>query len=128
MTEPIPEPTGAQDVVESEPVHSTRRTLSALVATRSRIFATMAVAGLLAGLLWWAWAPPRGQAWVIGHHSVLGMTVATLVPLEQENSIAADGRFAILMLALGIAAALIVWRVTPLRGALTVLVLAVGGV
>jgi hypothetical protein len=99
-----------------------------VLATRPRVLATMLVAGLVAGLIWLAWVPPRGQAWVIGHHTVMGMTVATLIPLEQENWIAADGRFACLMAILGIASGVLVWCVTPLRGALTVAVLFVGGV
>ena len=97
-----------------------------MTATRPRILAVFALAGLVTGLIWLAWAPPRGQALVIGHHTVLGMTVATLIPSEQENWIAADGRFAILMAILGAISAVLVWRVTPLRGALTVTVLAIG--
>jgi hypothetical protein len=95
-----------------------------ILGTRPRIVLTLVAAGLLAGLVWVLWAPPRGEAWVIGHHSELGARVATLVPLEHENWIAADGRFVILMALIGVAAAVLTWWVTPLRGALTVTVLA----
>jgi hypothetical protein len=96
--------------------------------TRPRIFAAQALTGVLAGLIWLLWAPPRGQAWVIGHHHSWGMTVATLIPVEQEHWIATDGRFAALMFVLGAASAVFAWQITPLRGPRTVTALASGGV
>jgi hypothetical protein len=94
---------------------------------RTRFVGYLLLAGIVAGLLWWAWVPPRAQAVVVGEHSVLGIKVATLVPFEQEAWIASDGRFTILMLIIGIATAVIAWRVTSLRGPLTVLVISVAG-
>ncbi|HEY3735984.1 MAG TPA: hypothetical protein VGL26_00960 [Jatrophihabitans sp.] len=95
---------------------------------RTRLLAAMVGSGLIAGVLWWAWSPTRPDGWVVSTHRVAGLfTAATVEPFEEEGWAASDGRFAILMLLLGVAFALWLWRTTSLRGPVTAVLLAVGG-
>jgi hypothetical protein len=50
------------------------------------------------------------------------------VTTETEQWVAADGRFAVIAAVLGVAFALLAWRVRRVRGALPVLALTVGGI
>lgn len=79
----------------------------------------MALLGALAGLLWAAWSPVRPPGLVVP-----GGTVTT----ETEQWVAADGRFALLAVVLGVVFALIAWRARRSRSGLAVLALAVGGI
>ena len=80
----------------------------------------LAAVGALAGLVWSAWSPKGPRALVL-HPGVY-------VPDETEAFVAADGRFLVIGVVLGVAAALAMWFLRPMRGAATALALAVGGV
>lgn len=96
---------------------------------RARLIAALAAVGVLAGLVWAWWSPARPEAYVVGTHSVWGLfTAATLLPGEQENWAASDGRFAVLMLIIGLAGGAAVWSRRDLRGPWTAFALGLGSV
>ncbi len=77
-----------------------------------------AVGGVL-GLVWAWWSPPGPAGFVVAPGLV--------EPGESEAFVAGDGRFAAVVLAVGILAGLLVWFARIGRGIPAVLVLAVGG-
>lgn len=86
--------------------------------------------GPLLGLLWESMAPARPSALVVGTHRFWGLfDVATLYPWEEtENWMAGDGRFAMIMVVVGLVAGVVSWYL-PLRRGIGVLIgLAAGGV
>ncbi len=85
------------------------------------VVGVLAVLGALLGLVWSAWSPPGPSAIVIGGgvFEVLG---------ENESQIAADGRFLVIVSAVGLLAGLLTWFCRPRnRGPLVLLGLVVGG-
>jgi hypothetical protein len=87
---------------------------------RAAALVVLALAGVgaLLGLVWQSWSPP-GPAALIFPNGVQ--------PDETEAWAAADGRFAILVAAVGATAALVTWCVRSVRGPAVVLALAAGG-
>jgi hypothetical protein len=83
------------------------------------IVVTMIAAGGLLGLVWQWWSPAGPAAYVIGP--------GLIQPDETEAFVAGDGRFAVIMLASGIAAGLLVWFARLARGSGAVLALTLGG-
>jgi hypothetical protein len=83
------------------------------------LLGAMAVLGALTGVLWAAWSPARPPGLVVP-----GGTETA----ETEQWVAADGRFAVLSIVLGVLFALLAWRARRTRGAVAVLCLAVGGI
>ncbi|MCU1657445.1 MAG: hypothetical protein JWO57_2101 [Pseudonocardiales bacterium] len=83
------------------------------------IVAALAGLGALLGVLWQWWSPPGPLGYVIAPHAVQ--------PNESEAWIAADGRFAVIGIATGLLAAVIVWLLRPTRGPVALAALAVGG-
>lgn len=77
-----------------------------------------ALGGVL-GLVWERWSPPGPAGFLIAPGLV--------EPGESEAFVAGDGRFAVIALAVGIVAGLIVWFTRIGRGVPAVLVLALGG-
>lgn len=96
-----------------------RRGLPALSTSLAVTVVLMWAAGGLLGLLWQWWSPAGPAAFVISPGQVQ--------PDETEAFIAGDGRYAAIAVAVGIAAALIMWFGRVKRGTLAVLALAVGG-
>ncbi len=85
------------------------------------IVGVLTVLGALLGLVWSAWSPPGPTAIVVGGGAfeVLG---------ENEKQIAADGRFLLIVSAVGLVAGLFAWLGRPRnRGPLVLLGLVVGG-
>lgn len=114
MSEPGLLPPGGN--VGSRPVPSSVR---AAVRTAAALVMVMALAGAVLGLVWHWWSPPGPRGYVIGP----GM----IQPDETEAFIAGDGRFAVIVVASGVIAALAVWFARILRGAPAVIALALGG-
>ena len=83
------------------------------------VVAVLAVLGVALGAVWSWWSPPRPIGFVIAAHAVQ--------PDETESFVAGDGRFAVLTVLAGLAAAAVVWFVRGLRGPAAVSALAVGG-
>lgn len=83
------------------------------------LVAILVIAGVAAGAVWAAWSPPGSRALVLPNGAIL--------PDETEAFVAGDGRFAILVLAIGIAAGLLAWFFTPVRGVVPMLALSLGG-
>jgi hypothetical protein len=77
-----------------------------------------ALGGVL-GLLWQWWSPAGPAGYVIAP--------GRIQPDETEAFIAADGRYALIVLAVGVLAALVLWFAGICRGVGAVFVLAVGG-
>jgi hypothetical protein len=127
MTDPSPAPASADQTedVPAAPVRSVRSVRSDRVAALKAcglLIAAMAVVGALLGIVWELWSPagPAG--------AVLSKGIQAD---ESEAFIAGDGRFALITVLVGIAAALVAWYVRPfrfVRGPLIALALAVGGV
>ena len=89
--------------------------------TAGVVVAALAVLGAVLGLVWAAWSPPGSTA------IVLGGGVFQVID-ETENQIAGDGRFLIIVSAVGLVAALLAWFVRPgNRGPIMLLGLALGG-
>jgi hypothetical protein len=82
------------------------------------------LAGVLAGLIWRAWAPTTTSYLVEGGDG----NPAFVVPQESESQIAGDGRFVLLSIALGMMFGLLAWRLRTIRGPVVLAALAVGGV
>lgn len=83
------------------------------------IVVVLAVAGALLGVLWQWWSPPGPLGYVVAPGAVQ--------PDETEAFIAADGRFAVIAAAVGLVAAVVVWRRKQSRGPVAAAALAVGG-
>jgi hypothetical protein len=85
------------------------------------IVAALVVLGALLGLVWSAWSGPQQRAFVIGP--------GRLYPYDEvETMAAADGRYLVLVGAVGLLAALVAWLWRPRnRGPLVLLALCVGG-
>lgn len=77
--------------------------------------AALAVAGALLGFAWSAWSPPGPPAEVLrdGRFAVLS---------ENEAAISSDGRFLVIVVSLGLIAALLTWFLRPANRGATVLV------
>lgn len=75
--------------------------------------------GALLGIVWQWWSPPGPLAGVLPGHLIQ--------PDETEAMIAADGRYAFIVAAVGLAAGIGVWFRRGMRGPAAVLALAVGG-
>lgn len=90
----------------------------------------LTVLGPLLGLFWQAWAPARPHAEVVGTHRFWGLfDVATLYPWEEREAwMAGDGRFAMIMVAVGLGAGVAAWYLPLRRGIPVVVGLAGGGV
>jgi hypothetical protein len=96
-----------------------RRGLPAQAASLAVTVVLMWVAGAVLGLLWQWWSPAGPAGFVVSPGQVQ--------PDETEAFIAGDGRYAAIAIAVGIAAALILWFGRIGRGIPAVLALAVGG-
>ena len=79
----------------------------------------LVVLGVVAGFLWAAISP---------HGSGVVVTKTEIVPFEQENWIAADGRFAIITAAIGLVAGLVAWFWKSRRGPVLAAGLALGSI
>ena len=79
----------------------------------------LVVLGLVAGLLWAAISP---------HGSGVVVTKTEIIPFEQENWIAADGRFAVITAVIGLVAGLVAWFWRSRRGPVLVAGLGVGAI
>ena len=77
----------------------------------------LVVVGVLAGVLW-SVISPHGQGVVV--------TKTEIIPFEQENWIAADGRFAIITAAIGLIVGAAAWFWRARRGPVLVVGLAIG--
>jgi hypothetical protein len=88
--------------------------------TAAIVVGALALAGVVAGLVWQWWSPPGPRAFVVGP----GM----LQPDETEAFVAGDGRFLVVTAAAGVLAAVLLWSRRQVRGTVTVLALAAGGV
>jgi hypothetical protein len=87
------------------------------------VLAAQLVLGVLLGLVWLAWSP-HALSYMIDAGNGTGI----IVPDESESQVAADGRFVVLTALAGVAFGLLVWRLRPNRGRLTLAVLAVTSV
>jgi hypothetical protein len=96
-----------------------RRGLPAPPAPLALTVVIMWAAGAVLGLLWQWWSPAGPAGFVV--------SPGQIQPDETEAFIAGDGRYAAIAIAVGIAAALILWFGRIERGILAVLALAVGG-
>jgi hypothetical protein len=112
------------DVPESEAVlepaqHAPWVTRTEL-AFAAEVVGTLLAVGLVAGLLWRAWArtPTRGLAYY--NHTIL--------PDETEGFISSDGRFVVLTSVIGLIAGLVVWSRRRHRGPIAITALAIGTV
>jgi hypothetical protein len=83
------------------------------------IVVAMSAVGALLGLVWQWWSPGGPAGYVIG--------AGKIQPDETEAFVAGDGRYAVIVLASGIAAGLLVWFARLARGAPAVVALALGG-
>lgn len=82
------------------------------------VFAGLAVAGCVLGPVWSWWSPP----------GPLGERIpAGIIADETEAFIAADGRFAVLTVGVGVVAAVLAWFVRSARGPWLVAALGLGG-
>lgn len=81
------------------------------------------VAGVLAGLAWWAWSP-RTVSYLLSGGAGKPPLV---IPDETESQIAGDGRFVLLSLGLGLVFGLLAWRLRALRGPVVLVTLAGSG-
>jgi len=83
------------------------------------VVAVLAVVGALLGIVWQWWSPPGPLAGVLPGHLIQ--------PDETEAMIAADGRYAVIVAAVGLVAGVAVWFRRGLRGPSAALALGVGG-
>ncbi len=79
----------------------------------------LAVLGALLGILWQRWSPPGPLGFVVAPHAVQAD--------ETEAFVAADGRFAVISLGVGLPSGLLLWLRRATRGPVAVVALAVGG-
>jgi hypothetical protein len=79
----------------------------------------LAAAGALLGLVWEAWSPPGPFGIIYGSGTQ---------PDETEAWAAADGRFGMIVAAVGIVAGVVVWLLRRTRGPHVVLALGAGGI
>jgi hypothetical protein len=102
---------------------STLPTVRALLAPQARpaasVVAALWVLGALLGLVWQYWSPPGPAGFVLAPRQIQ--------PDETEAFVAGDGRYAVLVVATGLVAGLLVWFARLARGSVAVLALAVGG-
>jgi hypothetical protein len=84
-----------------------------------RIVAALAVLGAVLGIVWQKWSPPGPLGFVISPGAVEAD--------ETEAFAAADGRFAIISLVVGVLAGVVVFRRKATRGPAAALALVVGG-
>lgn len=84
------------------------------------IIAALVVLGALLGIVWEVWSPP-GPAGLI-------VPGGAIEADESEAFIAADGRFAVLVFVVGLAAGLLAWFLRRRRGPAVAAALAIGGV
>jgi hypothetical protein len=87
----------------------------------ARITVGLAVLGALLGLLWSTWSGPQQRAYVI--------SPGKLYPYDEVETMAGgDGRYLIIVVAVGLIAALLAWILRPgNRGPLVLLALCIGG-
>ncbi|MGH8963323.1 MAG: hypothetical protein ACRDWT_19390 [Jatrophihabitantaceae bacterium] len=116
MSEPFaPPPSWAPPpAAEHRPAHG-RIDYRDLVA----VVILMSAGGALLGLVWQWWSPAGPAGYVIGP--------GRIQPDETEAFVAGDGRYAMIVVASGIVAALLVWFGRIARGIPAVLALALGG-
>lgn len=84
------------------------------------IIVVLAALGALLGLVWDAWSPPGPLGFVV--------TPGAVETGENEAFVAADGRFAIIVLVVGLIAGLVVFFWKRTRGPAAIVALAIGGV
>ncbi|HEV7192834.1 MAG TPA: hypothetical protein VGN35_06450 [Jatrophihabitantaceae bacterium] len=96
-----------------------RRPQSGTLQIAAVVVAALAVLGVLLGLVWIWWSPPRPVGFVVAPHAVQ--------PDETEAFAAGDGRFAALTALAGVGGAIVVWYIRRLRGPLAVIALGLGG-
>jgi hypothetical protein len=122
-----PGPVGRHALRLDEPAHNAAAE-STLADVRAAWWLTLAllVVGAAAGLAWSAWSGPQQKAF-IGDGRVIAR--GRLYPLgETEKMVAADGRYAAIVAAVGLLAALVAWTSRAAnRGPLVVLALLIGG-
>ncbi len=87
------------------------------------LVAAQLLAGVLAGLVWHAWAPGTVSYLIAGAEG----QPAFVIPQESESQIAGDGRFVLLSVLLGMVFGLLAWRLRALRGRVVLAALAVAG-
>lgn len=109
--EPRPSPSGA--------LWQGRRELRADLRSSARLVLGLAVAGVLAGLLWW-WLAPRADFRITGSGPV-----AIGTPSD-ELLVADDAVLALILIGMGLVAGAAAWFLRRRRGVATVLALAVG--
>lgn len=80
---------------------------------------SLVVLGALLGVLWQRWSPPGPLGFVVAPHQVQAD--------ETEAFVAADGRFAVISLVVGVLAGALLWLRRATRGPVAVVALAVGG-
>ncbi|HEV2886739.1 MAG TPA: DUF2567 domain-containing protein [Jatrophihabitans sp.] len=88
------------------------------------LVAAQLLAGVLAGLVWRAWAPRTVSYLLSGGDG----NPAFVIPEESESQIAGDGRFVLMSIGLGMVFGLVAWRLRALRGPVVLAALAVAGV
>lgn len=96
-----------------------RRRRRAELQAAARIVTALALTGVPIGLIWAWWSPPGPRALLFSGGKVQ--------PEESEAFVAGDGRYAILVVAVGLLAGLIAWSAKAARGTIVVLALAAGG-
>jgi hypothetical protein len=80
------------------------------------------IGAIVIGLTWLAWAP-KTVAFVVPGDG----TSTIVIPDESENQVAGDARFLILSAVAAVLLAVLAWRMRSIRGPLSLVVLAVGG-
>jgi hypothetical protein len=122
MTEPPPAPASADLWSGPDRAADVRSDRLAALKVAGLLIGAMAVVGAMLGVVWELWSPP-GPA---------GAVLADGIQAdESEAFIAGDGRFALITVIVGIAAALVAWYARPFRqarGPFVAVALAVGGV
>lgn len=108
-------------------VHEAQEQDGAVVSTRSsdlpqamRTVIALAAIGAILGIVWAAWSPPGPQAQVLGH--------GEFIVDETEAFVAADGRFLVLAVIVGLVAAVLAWTDRAHRGPAVVGGLVLGGI
>jgi hypothetical protein len=79
----------------------------------------LAVLGAALGIVWQWWSPPSGLGFMVGPNEIQ--------PDQTEAFVAADGRFAVIVGAVGLVAGVLAWRRTSTRGPVVAAALALGG-
>jgi Protein of unknown function (DUF2567) len=82
-----------------------------------RLIVVLAVVGILAGILWLVISP---------HAEGIVVSKTEVIPFEQENWVAADGRFALITAVIGLIAGSLAWFWRSRRGPVLAVGLAVG--